>query len=43
VLAAWDAERVLTMPGTANWLMTATFQRLPRGVTRSLTASMFRR
>lgn len=43
ILAAWDAEQVLHVPGTSNRLMTAILQRLPRGVTRSLTARMFAR
>jgi short-subunit dehydrogenase len=43
ILAAWDAERVLHVPGATNRLMTAILQRLPRGVTRSVTAKMFAR
>ena len=42
VLQAWDRGRVLTVPGASNWLMSAIFQRLPRGVTRSLAASLFK-
>ena len=43
VLAAWDADRVLHVPGASNRLMATVFQRLPRRVTRNLTASMFKR
>ena len=43
VLSSWDAGRVATLPGVAKWLITAILQRLPRALTRKLTASMFMR
>ncbi|MEJ2885189.1 SDR family NAD(P)-dependent oxidoreductase [Actinomycetospora aeridis] len=43
VLEAWDAGRVLHVPGPANRVMAGLFQRLPRKVTRTVTAAMFRR
>ncbi len=39
---AWEAKRVLSVPGVGNWVMSAVFQRLPRDLTRKLTAAMFK-
>lgn len=43
LLSSWDAGNVIAFPGGANWLMTALLQRLPRALTRKLTAAMFMR
>jgi len=43
LLSAFDAGQVLAVPGAGNWMMSAIFQRLPRGLTRKLAAAMFKR